>query len=228
MCVVSKFSCLFPEIDLFEDTQPKEGPLQMAVDEVLLNTVERPLLRSYQWQNSWVSFGYAQKWREIEEAFPKRQLVRRWSGGGAVDHSQDWTFSLIVPAAHPIRKLSVAASYYEIHSCLKTALSRFFSGVLEVKKSQERFGNQCFLSPRSNDLSHNGVKVAGGAQKRSSAGLLHQGSIQHLELPSSFASMFASYLGVRTKSFSPKETIWEEAMKLSEMRYKTEEWLKKT
>jgi len=218
---------LFSEIDLFEDTQPKEGPLQMAVDEILLSVAERPLLRSYRWKDSWVSFGYAQKWREIEEAFPGRQLVRRWTGGGAVDHLQDWTFSLIVPAAHPFRKLSVAAGYYEIHSYLKGALSRFFNGVREVEKSQQRFGNQCFLSPRSNDLSHNGVKVAGGAQKRSSTGLLHQGSIQHLELPASFASAFASSLGERFSVFAPKESIWEAAVKLSTTRYKTEEWLKK-
>lgn len=218
---------LFSEIDLFEDTQPKEGPLQMAVDEILLNVVERPLLRSYQWKDSWVSFGYAQKWREIEEAFPERKLVRRWTGGGAVDHLRDWTFSLIVPAAHPFRKLSVAASYYEIHSYLKGALSRFFNGVREVKKSEQRFGNQCFVSPRCNDLSHNGVKVAGGAQKRSAAGVLHQGSIQHLELPASFASTFASSLGRRFYAFSPEESIWETAINLSEMRYKTEDWLKK-
>ncbi|PWU06703.1 MAG: hypothetical protein C5B47_07235 [Verrucomicrobia bacterium] len=222
------FFHLFSELDLFEDVQPREGPFQMAVDEILLNVAERPLLRTYRWKNSWVSFGYGQKWREIDEAFPKRQLVRRWSGGGAVDHRRDWTFSLIVPASHPFRRLSVAASYYEIHSCLKATLSCFFNGISAVQKSQERYGNQCFVSPRINDLTYNGNKVAGGAQKRTSLGLLHQGSIQHLQLPSAFAWRFASYLGARINCFSPNKALWEAAGKISKVRYEAEEWLKRT
>ncbi len=225
---MSVFSHLFSGIDLFEDARVEQGPVQMATDEVLLGSIERPLLRHFRWQGSWVSFGYSQKWNDIEQAFPRRQLVRRWSGGGAVDHSEDWTFSLLVPLTHPFRRLSAAASYYEIHLCLKAALSQLFEGIQQVAKGEERLGPQCFLSPRCNDLWRNGVKVVGGAQKRTQTGLLHQGSIQNLILPSSFISVFGSHLAARTNFFVPSESIGKESVKLSEKRYGTQEWLKKT
>jgi lipoate-protein ligase A len=219
--------CLFSEIDLFIDSEEKEGALQMAMDEVLLRNIKWPLLRHYRWKGSWVSFGYFQKWSEIQPNFLHRQLVRRWSGGGAVDHKQDWTFSLIIPASHPFRCLSVGASYQEIHLRLKGALSEYYEGVQEVPKEDERPGPQCFLSPRRSDLWWNGRKIAGGAQRRSLSGLLHQGSIQGFILPQTFASVFASYLAPRTNSFHASEAIQDEAIRVCKERYTTQEWLQK-
>lgn len=227
-CYVSRFSSwLFSEIDLFEDPLEAEGPVQMAVDEVLLGLVKRPLLRHYYWKGAWVSFGYAQKWVEIRQAFPTRDLVRRWSGGGAVDHVQDWTFSLIIPAIDPFRRLSASMSYGEIHVQLKLALSHFFDGVRVAVQEKKHPGAQCFSSPRRNDLCRHGRKVAGGAQRRSLAGILHQGSIQHLRLPDSFSSIFASHLAKKTDLFTVPKFLRKEVLRVATERYETEEWLKR-
>jgi lipoate-protein ligase A len=103
---------MFPHLDLLFSSTPLEGPEQMAFDEVLLRQASRPLLRLYHWKTPCVTFGYFQEWKKVQAAFPERMLVRRWSGGGSVEHDGDITFSLIVPASvrvfHPDRNEEAA------------------------------------------------------------------------------------------------------------------------
>src|SRR5882672_4520513 len=72
----------------------------MAMDAALLQSMHRlksPVLRFYSWTEKAASFGYFQKYSEIERLTHLRPLVRRPTGGGLVPHDADWTYSLAFP-----------------------------------------------------------------------------------------------------------------------------------
>ena len=72
----------------------------MALDEALLESAPelgRPVLRFYGWLEAAASFGYAQKYAEIERWTLLRPLLRRPTGGGLVPHDADWTYSVALP-----------------------------------------------------------------------------------------------------------------------------------
>jgi lipoate-protein ligase A len=83
----------------------------------------------------------------------------------------------------------------------------------------------CFENPVLHDVLVRGRKVAGAAQRRTRAGLMHQGSIQPLKLPPGFGAAFAARLGgvVRLQSFDA--TI--EAEKLVAEKYGTRAWMER-
>ncbi len=68
----------------------------MALDEALLEAMTRlqkPVLRFYGWTEPAATFGYFQKFSDVEQATPLRPLIRRPTGGGIVPHDADWTYS---------------------------------------------------------------------------------------------------------------------------------------
>src|SRR6187402_3922001 len=93
------------------DPEPHEAALNMAIDEVLLRTVPGPLLRVYRWTRPAVSMGYFDRIIDAEALADGRDLVRRWTGGGLVEHGEDVTYTLIVPRQHPLCTQSAAESY---------------------------------------------------------------------------------------------------------------------
>ncbi len=115
---------LFDLLAVYADATPRGGADQMALDEALLETCARPVLRIYRWDGPAVSFGYSQSLAEVRRAFPELPLVRRWTGGGIVEHGRDWTFSLIVPAGEPFAAVRPAESYRQIHEVIAAALGR--------------------------------------------------------------------------------------------------------
>jgi len=73
----------------------------MAMDEALLEAMPRfgqPVLRFYGWSEPAATFGYFQKFAEVERLTKLRPLIRRPTGGGLVPHDADWTYSLVFPA----------------------------------------------------------------------------------------------------------------------------------
>ena len=70
----------------------------MAIDEALLQAAEVPTSRFYRWDHLALSFGYFGKFTEVASSFQKRDLVRRWTGGGIDFHGDDLTYSLVIPA----------------------------------------------------------------------------------------------------------------------------------
>jgi lipoate-protein ligase A len=78
---------LFKVTDLFLDETGRGGPEQMALDESLIESAERPLLRLYRWSGQAVSFGYSQSLATVRERFRSIPCVRRWTGGGIVEHA---------------------------------------------------------------------------------------------------------------------------------------------
>lgn len=176
---------LFETLQLWIDDSARRGPENMAVDEWLLANVEVPTLRVYRWEENWGSLGYFGSIAEARETFPGVNWVRRWTGGGLVDHRDDWTYTLVVPIADPLARLRGAESYRRIHEALGRVLG---SGGVRLSGGHEVTGAAaCFENPVEHDLvDASGRKRAGAGQRRTKTGLLHQGSVSgNLEIHAS-------------------------------------------
>jgi lipoyl(octanoyl) transferase len=85
------------KLHLILEESPRAAAENMAVDEMLFLTVACPALRVYRWIRPSVSFGYFTPWAEVSSRFAGRDLIRRWTGGGIVEHGRDFTYSLVCP-----------------------------------------------------------------------------------------------------------------------------------
>ena len=170
----------FARLGLIDDPTPRAGALNMAIDETLLDGLGGdPLLRIYRWTRPVISMGYFDAFRPVIDQWPGREIVRRWTGGGIVEHGRDLTFSLLVPRALPLATLPAAESYRLIHLAVAAALERIGGPAPTFQTiSQAVSSRACFENPVTHDLLTSGRKIAGGAQRRTRRGLLHQGSIQ--------------------------------------------------
>jgi lipoyl(octanoyl) transferase len=153
----------------------------MALDEALLESAPelgRPVLRFYGWLERAASFGYAQKYAEIERWTLLRPLVRRPTGGGLVPHDTDWTYSVTFPPRHPWYRLKAVESYRRVHEWIRDAFDSIKVPTTLAPSSQKEIPGQCFVGAEQFDVVWHGRKIAGAAQRRTRAGLLIQGSIQ--------------------------------------------------
>src|SRR5690606_34991168 len=99
----------------------------MATDFMLLQRypVAAVRLRHYDWHRPAFTFGYSQKIAFVRTQMPADEpieLCRRPTGGGVVDHHDDWTYSLVIPRGHPLEELPATQSYRLIHESLAVAL----------------------------------------------------------------------------------------------------------
>ncbi len=151
------------------------------MDEALLEAMPRigkPVLRFYGWTEPAASFGYFQKYAEVERATQLRPLVRRPTGGGIVPHDADWTYSLAFPPGHGWYALRAEESYRHVHEWIRAAFNKL-NVPTELAESARKAGpGQCFVGHEKHDLLWQGKKIAGAAQRRTRAGLLIQGSVQ--------------------------------------------------
>jgi len=214
-----------PEISLFDDIAPHAAALNMAIDEALLEVIPGPVLRSYRWLRPAVSFGCFERWEPVRAAHPGRDAVRRWTGGGVVLHGEDFTYSLLIPRSCAAAALPPALSYGLIHGGLCAALADAGIPAQPASTSAAKISQACFENPVLHDVLVKGKKVAGAAQRRTRAGLIHQGSIQTLDLPSLFGATFAAHLAaaVRSQSFD----VTQAAEKLAAEKYGARCWLEK-
>jgi len=219
---------LFDVIDLFLDETGRGGPEQMALDEALLEGAERPLLRPYRWAGQAVSFGYSQSITQVRKRFPSLPCVRRWTGGGIVEHERDWTFALIVPSSEPLAKARPEEAYRSIHSHVMTALNELGCPARLAGPGECAEGMVCFSSPTSHDvIGLDRRKLCGGAQRRTRRGFLHQGSIQNLLPPEDFAIQLLKLMAVETLRFSPEPATLTRAQELVAEKYGTIAWLER-
>jgi lipoate-protein ligase A len=214
---------LFEALDWVRDEVPHGAALNMAIDEVLLRTVEKPTLRTYRWARPALSFGYFVRFTEVEPLASGRELVRRWTGGGIVPHGDDFTFSLIVPRSHPSSQLSPPESYRLIHEAVAQAVG----GAELAPATAEKVSESCFENPAASDVMIRGRKVAGGAQRRSAHGMLHQGSVQVLAWTLAFGEELAVDLARRPARAGITDETLTAATLLAQQRYGTEAWLKR-
>ena len=172
---------VFRKLLVWIDPVARDGPQAMAVDEWLLETATLPVLRVYRWAGEWASVGYFGKIGEARSAITGVQWVRRWTGGGMVDHRADWTYTLAVPQAESLATARGAESYRWIHTALAKALAEEGLAAHLSGGEAETGVALCFENPVCHDLigaDHH--KLAGAGQRRTRRGLLHQGSVAGL------------------------------------------------
>ncbi|HEX4140748.1 MAG TPA: biotin/lipoate A/B protein ligase family protein [Candidatus Methylacidiphilales bacterium] len=198
----------------------------MAVDEALLRLVREPVLRVYEWSVPAVSLGYFQPASLAGE----RPFVRRYTGGGLVDHAQDVTYTIVLPRAHPWMEMSAPESYCHIHRGVQAALAAcgIVSELTPAAHAVE--SDACFAKPVKFDIVAPTGKLSGAAQRRTREGLLHQGSIllpdpaRNADLRAGFAKAFAARLELFVE---PGELTTEESTRAAELereRYATDAW----
>lgn len=171
---------------LLYNSGPGTPAFNMAMDEALLESVARlgkPVLRLYGWSEPAASFGYFQKFTEIEQTTLLRPLIRRPTGGGLVPHDADWTYSLAFPPGHEWYLLRAEESYRRVHEWLHTAFARIGVETDLAPCCQKSAPGQCFVGHEKHDLLWHGRKIAGAAQRRNKLGLLIQGSVQPPPIP---------------------------------------------
>lgn len=185
---------VFEKLALWFDPLKRPGPEAMAVDEWLMETVKIPLLRVYAWQGNWGSLGCFGKISEARRALPGIDWVRRWTGGGIVDHRSDWTYSVLAPAGEKLCQFRGAESYRMIHAALCKALEKEID--VRLSSGDHQTGAAlCFSNPVGHDLvDGQGRKLAGAGQRRTKSGLLHQGSLA-LPCTNAHTQMRSSRLG---------------------------------
>ena len=169
---------VFGQLRLWVDPVARDGPEAMAVDEWLLESATLPVVRVYRWLGEWGSVGYFGLLDDARETVPGVRWVRRWTGGGTVDHRADWTYTVVAPTGESVAGLRGAESYRIIHGAL--AASLVAEGIdARLSGGAETTGAAlCFANPVSHDLiDHMGRKLAGAGQRRTRHGLLHQGSV---------------------------------------------------
>ena len=214
---------LFDALVRLDDPEPHPAALNMAIDEVLLRTAAEPHLRCYRWARPAVSFGYFGKYAEVARAWPEREAVRRWTGGGIVLHGEDFTYSLLVPRACAFFHLAAAESYRAIHECLAGLLG---SSTL-AESAAPKISAACFENAARHDLVSGATKIAGAAQRRTRFGLLHQGSIQHTLLPPDFPARLAAALAPQIEPRILSHKLLAEAAALAAAKYASAAWLRR-
>jgi len=155
----------------------------MALDEALLEHAGAvPVLRFYTWSPDTLSLGYFQRWRDVPEVALASAVVRRLTGGGAIHHAGELTFSIAAPADHPLYAGEVRGSYERVHAALAAGLLpigvRAHLVGAEALRSDSATSAMCFHRSTPLDLAWDGAKGVGSAQRRGHGRVLHHGSIK--------------------------------------------------
>lgn len=220
----------FEKLLVWVDPVKRPGPEAMAVDEWLLGVAEWPILRVYDWAGDWASVGYFGEIGPARQAIPGVSWVRRWTGGGVVDHRADWTYSLVVPQVEALARKRGGESYRSIHAALQSALRQEGVEALLSAGEHQTGVALCFANPVGHDLvDSQGAKLAGAGQRRTLQGLLHQGSVALPCDPGTSrrrASRLAEALALETLDFQPTLDAPELAA-MSRSRYANRAWLER-
>ncbi|MEO4052408.1 biotin/lipoate A/B protein ligase family protein [Solibacillus sp. CAU 1738] len=177
----------------FINSGPCTPSFNMALDEALLDWHSNgdipPIIRFYEWNPATLSIGYFQQAeRDINLDEVKRQnlgFVRRPTGGRAVLHDQELTYSIIVTESYSNMPQTVTEAYRVLSEGLligfqNLGLDAYFS-VPDTKEKQADLKQPksavCFDAPSWYELVVEGKKVAGSAQTRQKGVILQHGAI---------------------------------------------------
>jgi lipoate-protein ligase A len=168
-------------------TPPAHGAWNMAVDEAILEHAGRgeslPTLRLYAWEPACLSLGYAQPYSDVDETRLKKygwEVVRRPTGGRAILHTDELTYSVTAPPDEPGVTGSVLESYNRLAVALLAAVQSLGLPV-EMKDgpnpNHEMHNPVCFEVPSAYEITVQGKKLIGSAQARRKEGVLQHGSL---------------------------------------------------
>lgn len=226
-------------------TRTDSAAANMATDFLMLQHYPEPTharWRHYGWRRSAVTFGYGQRIAEVRsqlgEGAAELDLCRRPTGGGIVDHREDWTYALVIPPKHDLGAAPAPVSYAAVHEVIAASLqaqgcpARLQSP--EDKPKETAGAAVCFKRAEPADVIHadTRAKLAGAAQKRGKRGLLFQGSLSREaigaldwdEFEQAMVAGLAALLQLPAEPTSWPEA-WDEATDALAEDYASEAWL---
>lgn len=172
------------DCQLIRESAPQSGEQNMRIDAELLDTVSRDqsccYVRIYRWSEPTISLGYFQKDVVVEPRWQNCPVVKRLTGGGAILHDRELTYSIALPASHAFRHEPVIA-YERVHQAMIDVLTdmgapcRMRGETAAVPRSDEPF--LCFLRGDPRDVVVDSDKIIGSAQRRRKGAILQHGSL---------------------------------------------------
>lgn len=245
---------------LLEDS-PRDGAENMAIDEALLisaDEMSKPTLRFYAWSRPTLSLGYFQKYahRRYHPASRLCAVVRRSTGGGAIVHDRELTYSFIWPGCRLpgkeklSRPLATEGLYQTVHEALIRVLGRWeVQAHLVADLATDKVDFLCFQRRSFWDMLIGDWKVLGSAQRRCRGALLQQGSLilaasPHApeipglaelsgpvagseEIASLWAAEIATGLNLRLQSTTLENHEKERAEEIIQRKYHSPQWTKR-
>ncbi|MBN1621352.1 MAG: hypothetical protein JW871_02030 [Endomicrobiales bacterium] len=179
-------------------SKPMTGPENMALDEAIFLASEKTqnpasTFRLYTWKDPCTTIGYFQKYNDFltphvlssplnreEEGEGKKThlpIVRRLTGGLAVNHKNDLSYAFITNKKQWPWLYNQEKSYYSIHSVIKEALKNLDIETDFFSASGKSRNNLCAETAFKYDLNIDGKKILGSCQRKRKNYLLQQGSI---------------------------------------------------
>lgn len=160
----------------------------MALDEAILESIgtkeSLPVLRLYAWEPACLSLGYAQSFSEVDQASLHNHgwdVVRRPTGGKAILHTDEITYSVIAPLNEPRLAGGVLESYSNLSKALLRALQMLGlspqANSIYSTPPENKGGPVCFEVPSNYEITVNDKKIIGSAQARRREGILQHGAI---------------------------------------------------
>ncbi|MDR3561649.1 MAG: biotin/lipoate A/B protein ligase family protein [Negativicutes bacterium] len=174
------------------DSGLMDAAANMAVDEAILAAhaagAVPPTLRFYGWRPAAVSLGYFQKAaQEVDLAECQARgvdVIRRLTGGRAVLHDAELTYSIIVRENHPLVPPTITASYRYFSGGLLAGLQQMgLDARMSIPRAAYGQGGRkaasaaCFDAPSHYEITVGGRKLVGSAQVRKSGVILQHGSV---------------------------------------------------
>ena len=168
-------------------TSPADGATNMAIDEALLHALAdgagRPTLRFYQWLPPCLSLGYNEPCADVDEAACARlgyTWVRRPTGGRAILHTDELTYSVTAPEGEPRVAGSIVNSYRQLSAGLLAGLRALGADVFQAQTEKvvnPDQGAACFDTPSNYEITVGGKKLVGSAQVRRRGIVLQHGAL---------------------------------------------------
>ncbi|MDE0071471.1 MAG: hypothetical protein OXO48_17280 [Caldilineaceae bacterium] len=176
-----------PHWRLIIEESPRSGAANMAVDEAIAEAAADgavpPSLRFYRWHLPTVSLGRHQKAADVDEAQLATRgydLVRRTTGGRAILHTDELTYSVAGPVTDPLMAGGVMDAYLRFSNALLSGLEVL--GLVANKagartRTPRDLSAACFEAPSAYEITAGGLKLMGSAQSRRKGYVLQHGSL---------------------------------------------------
>ena len=174
------------------EDEPKDGESNMAIDRAILASCELglipPTLRLYSWEKPTMTVGYAQDFLKEVDVNKCRnlgvQIVRRPTGGRALLHDHEVTYSFTAPIPHSIFPPSLLGAHKTIARALVEGLKEIGVNDATLALGEERdkdygafHSPSCLSSINHFEIEVHGAKLVGSAQRRTKRAFLQHGSI---------------------------------------------------
>lgn len=247
----------------FLDTGHRDAAFNMGLDEAILGSVSAgavpPTLRFYGWKPRAVSLGYFQGVDDELDTEACRErgvdIVRRVTGGGAVFHDDELTYSVVVPESHPLVSGSILDTYRSLCSGLIEGFALLgikaeFAPINDVVSDGKKLSGNAQTRKRSCVLQHGTVllgvdvdemfallrvpaeklrgKLIADVKARVSSVARSLGRpVGYAEAAAAFKEGFAKGLGVRLEDGEPSAAELAEASRLASEKFASHAWTRK-